>query len=217
MINAMKLVFEFFCENTGCICHSVTIAAPYPTEIKELIKKYNLKNNLVVELTNIEEVIFLYDMPDEIDKIDCVTMRYGVGIDELSYISHNSRELALMLQNDKPLSFFMDQKEYILDDSYPYQYFKHHVETGTIIEFLTDDHPAIHCKDTCILLYALPNETWRIKAFLDNMMNLNRGHWSQDNEIQEGLLLGYTKEQMDEYIIYLRKLRSNSETLMRSN
>lgn len=203
----MKLIFECISKDTGCICDAVTMTLQQGMAICSLVEKYGLINGQVIELADDDVTRFLPDYFTNRENIDHVTMRYGIGIDELSYSSHNNRELLLMLEKRKPLAFFMDDKDYILDYSYPYEYFRPHVESGEIIKFITDKHPAISRRNSCILLYALPSEEWRIEAFLENMMHINKGHWSSNNELQEGLLLGYTQEQMHEYISYLARLR----------
>ena len=123
----------------------------------------------------------------------------------LGYRLHTNRELGMMLRREKPLAIFCSGiqgdfgellRRYL-------QMFDRHVETGEFVrrEYVEpidigqlSSHRHVH-----VILYALPEEAWRLDAMIELRGNL--GHaWTASHERAEGTLLGYTVADNDTWI-----------------
>lgn len=113
----------------------------------------------------------------------------------LPYLVHTNRELGLMLAGQKPLSCFVDGKGLFPDVVSRYlRLFDRHVAAGRIIRF---DHLSNAAWGTRHhILFALPNEDWRIQSMLD--LVLSNDPWTADQERRQGELLGYA-DWMNDY------------------
>lgn len=114
---------------------------------------------------------------------------------------HDGRELALILWGEKPLALFyapLSERHVI-----PEPAFEPHVRNGTllkvekIIRHETADRPPI-----VIVLYALPDEAWRIDAALAVIEPVWTGARSPspEDDIEIGRLLGYPEEAIARFI-----------------
>ncbi|MFZ2991186.1 hypothetical protein [Ideonella sp.] len=129
-------------------------------------------------------------------------------IDDLPYEVHTGRELELMLSGVKPLAYFVD--EYPADpceEIIPEASFHEHVQSGKLekreyVETLAGAPPANRkdLKGFRCVLYARPNEGWRIDAYIDMKARAKHSGWSEDLERLEGRLLGYEDWQTDAWI-----------------
>ncbi|WP_104664796.1 hypothetical protein [Ensifer adhaerens] len=132
-------------------------------------------------------------------------LRRPHAIDTTPYLVHTNYELPLMLEGRKPFAFFSDDpKSPILAETRAL--FAPHVDAGT---FLLDTFELSRmCPTTTggekeqriiYLAYALPGERWRFERFRQRCHRLfnNWRPWTDEDEREEGLLLGYTEEQCD--------------------
>lgn len=122
---------------------------------------------------------------------------------DLSYDIHDGRELELMLRGEKPLSFFMHtpQEEDFFANEIERQFFDH-VKNGKIIKKQTSI--TIDNYTNIITGYASIGNEWRIEALFLLMRALltctGPVKWSEGMERMLGELLGYTPDQIEEYI-----------------
>jgi hypothetical protein len=128
-----------------------------------------------------------------------IRLRCWLPLDDLPYKVHTGRELALMLDGNKPLSYFSGQ--------YP-----PNPEVEEIPERLFDPYVAERrfAKRECvtsalgraarIVMYALPHQEWRIDAMILLLETAAKSGWSEGFERMQGSLLGYEDRQNDIYI-----------------
>lgn len=118
---------------------------------------------------------------------------------------HEDRELELMLAGRKPLAMFTEISP---DETgvIPEADFAPHVESGRLIvrevfEPLEEEPENSGGQFVRRVLYALPEESWRIDAMLlvcRVAANLRR--WDEGLERVTGELLGYDKRQIDAFV-----------------
>ena len=130
--------------------------------------------------------------------------RPSFAFDHIPYLVHTNFELPLMLEGRKPLAVF--------GDSYPSQWFddflspfESFVASSQLVRQIVDT-PMPHLKDhrpdldgMRRVLFALPQEAWRIDAYIENILNRTRD-WDDDLERLQGELLGYEDWQNDWWI-----------------
>jgi hypothetical protein len=129
----------------------------------------------------------------------------GQKTDQATFVGpHEGRELELMLSGSKPLSMFLEwlPPEF---ESFPERDFdqlvsegklKKHTSTGSI------ETPTGQCTSFRRVLYALPDEEWRIQSMLlvqDLYSSLVPG-WRADLERVIGLLLGYDRADIEKFV-----------------
>jgi hypothetical protein len=121
----------------------------------------------------------------------------------LPYLVHTNRELGLMLARKKPLSYFVDGKEFFPDSVVRYlRLFDRQVAAGRLIRHdHFSDAPWALCKTYHHILFALPDETWRIQAMLD--LVFNHSQWTAELERKQGELLGYERWMTDYWIKHI--------------
>lgn len=127
-----------------------------------------------------------------------------LAFDAVPYLIHTNFELPLMLDGRKPLAVF--------GDVYPSDWFDELLEpfepfvaSGQILRRIIDtpvpalkqQHPDLDgMRD---VLFALPDEAWRINAYIRDILNRSRD-WDDDLERLQGSLLGYEDWQNDWWI-----------------
>jgi hypothetical protein len=130
---------------------------------------------------------------------------------DLPYPVHTGRELELMLAGVKPLAvFYHSHPDEPSERIIPENAFKPYVDAGKFekrefVTFLDTPPPATHrhVKGIRWVLYALPEENWRIDAFLELKAEADVRGWSEEFERREGFLYGYEDWQMDAWIAHL--------------
>lgn len=121
----------------------------------------------------------------------------------LGYQLHTNRELGMMLCGSKPLAVFSEVHGAFPEPVVRYlRLFDRHVETGRLVKRRhLEKARAPHSGNTyelSVVLYAQPDEVWRIDAMIDLRRNL--GVWTAEHERTEGSLLGYTDWQNDRWL-----------------
>lgn len=123
-------------------------------------------------------------------------------IRDLPYQVHTNRELGLMLRRAKPLAMFADTWGHYPEVVGRYlRLFEMHVRRGTFIkrEYFELDRSGLHQHHIHIILFALPEEEWRIDAMINLRRRVESG-WSEADEREEGRLLGYQEWQNDLWV-----------------
>jgi hypothetical protein len=121
---------------------------------------------------------------------------------------HEHRELELMLAGLKPLAMFVEIVP-IESGIVPEAEFAPHVAAGRIVmREVFEENPRlpVSAKDARVrrVLYALPDETWRIDAFLlMSSVYDQQGGWDAGLERLTGKLLGYDDREIE---AWLRKM-----------
>jgi len=126
---------------------------------------------------------------------------------------HEGRELELMLAGKKPLAMFHDlllADHEIPEEIIPEEKFKPYVDTGKIIRYV-EDVPTGKANDIIrYVLFSLPDETWRIQAYLWMTKEIFSGRRPADeaSEIFTGRLLGYSEEDISDFLHKKAKRKS---------
>lgn len=135
--------------------------------------------------------------------------RPHLAFDAIPYLIHTNFELPLMLDGRKSLAVF--------GDAYPSDWFDEFLEpfepfvaSGQILRRIIDtpvpalkqQHPDLDgMRD---VLFALPDQAWRIDAYVKDILNRTRD-WDDDLERLQGSLLGYEDWQNDWWIKHRSK------------
>lgn len=111
-----------------------------------------------------------------------------------------------MLAKQKPLSVFTGSFPPCLDfEEIPERLFDPYVVTGLFVKTeRIDSLGPGEARSIRRVLYALPNEVWRINAFGLLLDTARITGWNATLERMEGTLLGYTDEQNDIYFKLFR-------------
>jgi hypothetical protein len=126
---------------------------------------------------------------------------------------HEGRELALMLAGRKPLAMFT---EVLPAESglIPEDHFLPHVRAGRIVmrEAFAPALPVAGHPGKLRLryvLYALPEEAWRIDAMLLlNKVYTRQGGWDEGLERLIGCLLGYSEADIEAFVKQIARRRN---------
>jgi hypothetical protein len=136
-----------------------------------------------------------------------VALRPWVLIDALPYKVHTNRELVMMLAGMKPLAAFVSESN--ADDEFiPERMFDPYVKSG---RFLKHEHVESRVgrggREFKLrrVLYAQPDQQWRIPAYLLLWKTSAKSGWNEGFERMEGSLLGYEDWQNDAYIELTRR------------
>jgi hypothetical protein len=133
-----------------------------------------------------------------------VRIRPWRPFDALPYKVHTNRELALMLAGTKPLAAFVG--EYPPNTTFedvPERVFEPYVCSGRFVkrEHIYSIRDASgKARQLRRVLYAQPEQQWRIDAYLLLHKTAETSGWNEGLERMEGSLLGYLDWQNDAYI-----------------
>jgi hypothetical protein len=128
-----------------------------------------------------------------------VRLRCWLPIDDLPYKVHTGRELALMLEGNKPLAYFSGQYPSNPDvEEIPERLFDPYVAALRFKkrEWVTSALGGI----ARIVMYSLPDQEWRIDAMILLLETASKSGWSDGFERMQGALLGYEDWQNDIFI-----------------
>ncbi|HKT73699.1 MAG TPA: hypothetical protein VJQ47_12465 [Steroidobacteraceae bacterium] len=144
------------------------------------------------------------------------TIRPWAVVDDLPYKVHTNRELDLMLNGRKPLAAFVDEYPPVTEyEVIPERFFDPYVSAGRFIK-----HEHIYAKPTPAnpgqqfrrVLYACPDQQWRIPAYLLMWEIAAKGGWNDGFERMEGTLLGYADWENDAHMEMRRRLSRSSRS-----
>jgi hypothetical protein len=117
---------------------------------------------------------------------------------------HEGRELELMIAGTKPLSMFVEPIPSELE-YFPEANFDALVSDGRLIKSVSVE--AIRAPDgnsgqVRRILYALPDEEWRIKSIIlvQNLYSSLAPGWRPDLDRVIGLLLGYERKDIESFL-----------------
>ena len=135
-------------------------------------------------------------------------LRRWYPLDDLPYRIHTGRELAMMLDGSKPLSYFSGQYPPSPEiEEIPERLFDPYVKKGRFVKreyvmFGETCGPGPRSRGLCrrIVMYALPDQEWRINAMLLLLDTADKSGWSEGFERMQGSLLGYEEWQNDIFI-----------------
>lgn len=202
------------------------VAEAYDRETDSIIQTYNFDVHDIAGLCHALDVETFESWASyELNKTDIETLNsgYGLGIhhdgrvtlrmrgevDEHPYLLHTNRELLLMLQGRKPLSVFTDDAPSTGSSSqfFPEGKFDAYVAAAKIVKYeyaepIDNGPPRVRW-----VFYALPEEAWRIKAYVLLFETSKRSGWNEGFERMQGSLLGYS-EQENDINIELQKKRA---------
>lgn len=135
-------------------------------------------------------------------------MRSRHLLDDLPYKLHTNRELSMMLNRIKPLAAFCD--EFLVSEPInapSYSKFEVQVSKGNLIKREHVEFDSMRA-DICRrrTLFALPEEAWRIDAYLLLWKTARITGWNDGFERMEGSLLGYSDEQNDLFMQYKKSI-----------
>jgi hypothetical protein len=128
-----------------------------------------------------------------------VAARSSKPFDDLPYKIHTGRELELMLKGKKPLAYFSAQYPPNPNvEEIPERLFDPYVEERRFVkrEYFT----SALGRSTRIVMYALPDQDWRIDSMILLLETAAKSGWSEGFERMQGSLLGYEDWQNDIFI-----------------
>ncbi|WP_434034738.1 hypothetical protein [Cupriavidus sp. a3] len=200
------------------------VAEAYDRETDSIIQTYNLDVHDIAGLCRALGVETFESWASyELDKTDIETLNCGYGfgihhdgrvtlrmrgkVDEHPYLLHTNRELLLMLQGRKPLSVFTDDGPSTdsVSSLFPEAKFDTHVETGRFVKYAYAEPVDNGLRRVRWVFYALPEEAWRIKAYVLLFETSKRSGWNEGFERMQGSLLGYSEQENDINIELQRK------------
>ena len=206
-----RFVLEAIDQTTECVTSDVSFEVSDVRELYRMIginaaefaagAVQDLQARDVVQLKSRFEIAFE-------PEAGAVRLRYWNPIDGLPYKTHTGRELALMFDGSKPLTYFTGQYPPASDvEEIPDRLFDPYVEQGRFakreyVMLAGYSGPALRRAGlrTRIVMYALPHQEWRINAMTLLMDSAAKCGWSEGFERIQGSLLGYEDWQNDIFI-----------------
>ena len=201
-IQPPTFVLESIDPATGCIVADIAFSPASVNELGELagLDGFIPSAAYYLDASDAGRLLSRYSLTLDIDGFE-VRLRPWHRMHSLPYKIHTGRELALMLRGHKPLAAFggVYPADPELDDI-PEAYFDPYVAAGRFVkrESLVADSPPWRR-----VLYALPDEAWRIDALLLVHKVARVSGWNEGFERMEGTLLGYEDWQNDIFIATL--------------
>lgn len=200
------------------------VAEAYDQETDSIIQTYNFDVNDIAALCRALGVETFESWASyELNKTDVETLNsgYGLGIhhdgrvtlrmrgeaDEHPYLLHTNRELLLMLQGCKPLSVFADDEPSTggISHLFPEGKFDAHVAAAKFVKYEYAERVDNGLRRVRWVFYALPEEAWRIKAYVLLFETSKFSGWNEGFERMQGSLLGYSEQENDINIELQRK------------
>lgn len=203
----MRLIVEIYDEETECIATVVCFEVNQIEELLPLLclEEFYPQATYELERSDIQRINERFNLNIDTDA-SLVKLRGEMATDDLPYQIHTNRELALMLAGEKPLSVFAESLPPSSEvEEIPERLFDPYVATGRFIkkEYI---EPVQAGSEVMIrrVLYAFPTEYWRINAYILLLETAKKSGWSEGFERMEGSLLGYTDQQNEAYIDFMR-------------
>jgi hypothetical protein len=211
----MQFLIEVYDQETECIAKEICFEVASDTELLPMIGLEEFHPQATYELDgrDIQRINGHFNLNID-ENAPLVKIRQKMALDDLPYQIHTNRELALMLAGKKPLSAFVGTHPHCADiEEIPERLFDKHVSSGRFIkkeciEPLQEGLAAMIRR----VFYALPEESWRINAYILLFQTARRAGWSEGFERMEGSLLGYTDQQNDAYLEFINKRKQQSES-----
>jgi hypothetical protein len=208
---------EFYDEATGTVVHELyleNVEDKLPRFIRQRIREVEADQSEPLEWTRLMEHPEFRVELGEWHKLP-IRLRHESSV--LPYRMHGGREFDLMMKGLKPLSVFSHVDRSSAVAGYLSRYFEPLVERGKLVSAKLDDGDGDDASTAPTLMFALPNEAWRIEAYRLMARTARATHWNDALERIEGSLLGYTPEQNNSWMSYRMKMgyRWGLQTLYR--
>lgn len=211
----MQFLIEQYDQETGCIVNEICFDVASIDDLLPLIglKEFHPQATYELEGADIQRINSHFSL--DIDaSVFLIKIRQRMALDDLPYQIHTNRELALMLAGKKPLSAFVGTHPPCADiEEIPERLFDKHVSLGRFIKKEYIEHLQEGSAATIRrVLYALPEDSWRINAYILLFQTARKAGWSEGFERIEGSLLGYTDQQNDAYLELIKKRKQQTES-----
>jgi hypothetical protein len=188
-----RFVLEAIDPETNCVAVELTFAMDFSKLVTLLRidpRSFEPHASYPVEPDDLDALIRDFDLDFAAESME-VWLRSWCALDGLPYKIHTNRELLLMLGGTKPLAVFSDDNEA--------EFFADHVASG---KFVKREHTyAFRAEDVLRhVFYALPEESWRINAYILIWETAEKAGFGEWFERMEGALLGYERWQIEAFI-----------------
>lgn len=198
-----KFVIEFVDPITECVSNEFVIETSNVVDLSEIVISGggDLRPSGVYDLNpeNLDQIEALLGIQIE-RSFGAIQLRSWGFNDDLPYVVHGDKELALMLKGEKPLAVFFERHPSDPGDSFiPEHLFAPYVEAGLFFasEFIIAD---VRGGENRFVLYAAKGEEWRIPAYILLQKTVIFSGWNAGFTRMEGSLLGYEDWQNDIFI-----------------
>jgi len=188
-----RFVLEAIDPDTHCVAVELTIAIDV-SKLTTLLhidpRSFKPHTSYPIEPEDLDALIRDFDLDFASGSME-VWLRSWRALDGLPYKIHTNRELLMMLSGTKPLAVFSDDSEA--------EFFADHVASGKLVK--REHKYAFRAEDALRqVFYALPEETWRINAYILIWETAEKAGFGEWFERMEGALLGYEPWQIDAFI-----------------
>ncbi|WP_067064971.1 hypothetical protein [Roseateles chitosanitabidus] len=201
-----KFVLEFLDESLGCVGGIGVLTADSWLVLRDLLDADidELKPGCEFDL-DVQDLAVIHASANvsfqmRTGTASCrASLRAWLRLDDLPYVVHTNRELALILAGEKPLAVFHEVFPTDPADSFiPDEYFAPYVESQGLVRrehVQRSRHGAIR-----YVLYATAGQQWRMDAYVLMLTVAAKEGWNPGFERMEGALLGYEDWQNDVYM-----------------
>jgi hypothetical protein len=198
----VKLILEIVDANTACPTKSFAIEMPDPFVISSLLEDEGFDAHRVYALDANDTARISAHFGFSVGESASAILRPHHWLDDLPYQIHTSRELALMLGGVKPFAAFTEEYPSLTDDSViPERLFDRYVAAGRFVKREYVGTKVLKGYRTRRVLYARPDEAWRIDAYILLLHTGEVTGWNETLERMEGFLLGYEEWQTEAHIL----------------
>ncbi|RQZ70989.1 hypothetical protein DIE08_00275 [Burkholderia sp. Bp9004] len=197
----MKFILETIDVKTACCAKSFPVEVPDSSVISSLLEDDDFDASVQYELDPHDTARFSTHFGLSVGESVPAILRARHWLDDLPYQIHTGRELALMLGGAKPFAAFSEEYPLLADDSViPEQLYDLYVVAGRFVKREYVNTRIRRGYRTRYVLYARPDEAWRIDAYILLWDTGQVTGWNESLERMEGFLLGYEEWQTDAYI-----------------
>jgi hypothetical protein len=205
------LILEIFDEETDCIEQEIEFSElDLPLLSSLLGEALPFLDDFYLDLSNHELMLLSNSFASKKIPRDAkkAHLRSRHILDDLPYELHTNRELLMMLNGTKPLAAFCD--EFLVSEitNVPqYPKLEAYAAKGRLVKRENIEFDSMNI-DVCRrrILFALPDETWRIDAYLLLWKTAHKTGWNEGFERMEGSLLGYSDEQNDLFMAHKKSV-----------
>jgi hypothetical protein len=203
-----KFIFEIIDPATACPAKSFAIYLSDSSIISTLLEDREFDALCSYELDAHYAALIASHFGFKTEGATSATLRPRHWQDDLPYLVHTNRELALMLDGAKPFAAFAEEYPFPTDNSqFPELLFDYYVTRGRLVKREYVGVKMISGCRTRRILYARLDDAWRIDAYILLWHTAEVTGWNESLERMEGYLLGYEQWQTD---AYLRAVKSQA-------
>jgi hypothetical protein len=209
---AIKLILEIIDPNTECPMRNIELEVPDLTAISSLLGIGEIEDHGYYWLDAHDTARFTLHFNIPLAESSTAALRRRARFDDLPYQIHTNRELLLMLNGVKPLAAFAEEHPCLAEDSFiPERLFDPYVAAGRFIKREYVDTRVMQGYRLRRVLYARPEEAWRIDAYILLCHTQEKTGWNDSLERMEGHLLGYEEWQTDVHMAARKELTRAKE------